>query len=25
VIVINAAIDLAYVWADPRLRHSVKG
>lgn len=25
VIVINAAIDLAYAWADPRLRHTVKG
>ncbi|WP_323781771.1 ABC transporter permease [Thalassovita sp.] len=25
VIMINAAIDLAYAWADPRLRHSVKG
>ncbi|GHH03186.1 ABC transporter permease [Pseudodonghicola xiamenensis] len=23
VIVINAAVDLAYAWADPRLRHSV--
>ena len=22
VIVINAAVDLAYAWADPRLRHS---
>ena len=25
VILINAAIDLAYAWADPRLRHTVKG
>ncbi|MDE4142670.1 MULTISPECIES: ABC transporter permease [Rhodobacterales] len=25
VIVINAAVDLAYAWADPRLRHTVKG
>ncbi|OOY11927.1 ABC transporter permease [Thioclava marina] len=25
VIVINAAIDLAYAWADPRLRHQLKG
>lgn len=25
VIMINAAIDLAYAWADPRLRHTVKG
>ncbi|CUH65072.1 Glutathione transport system permease protein GsiC [Thalassovita gelatinovora] len=25
VIVINAAVDLAYAWADPRLRHNVKG
>lgn len=24
VIVINAAVDLAYAWADPRLRHTVK-
>ncbi|OOY18229.1 ABC transporter permease [Thioclava sp. DLFJ4-1] len=25
VILINAAIDLAYAWADPRLRHQLKG
>ncbi|WP_417714630.1 ABC transporter permease [Pseudophaeobacter arcticus] len=25
VIVINAVIDLAYAWADPRLRHTLKG
>jgi len=25
VIMINAAVDLAYVWVDPRLRHSVRG
>lgn len=25
VIVINALVDLAYAWADPRLRHTVKG
>lgn len=25
VIAINAAVDLAYVWADPRLRHAVRG
>lgn len=25
VIVINASVDLAYAWADPRLRHTLKG